>query len=137
MIGAVASVCFLISKRLINRMEIDDPLNIVSIHLICGFWGLIAAGIFQENTGLIDTGSSDRLIVQLIGAASIFGMSLLVAGCLFYILSQLKILRVGEILEVVGLDYFEISLTDRDDHIELLDRSFLINQSKMRRIEQL
>ena len=46
-------------------------------------------------------------------------------------------LRVGEILEVVGLDYFEVSLTDRDDHIELLDRSFLINQSKMRRIEQL
>lgn len=127
MIGAVASICFLISKRLINRLEIDDPLNIVSIHLICGFWGLLAAGIFQDNTGLFYSGLSDRLIVQIIGAASIFGLSLLVAGCLFYILSQLKMLRVGEILEVVGLDYFEISLTDRDDHIELLDRSFLIN----------
>lgn len=127
MIGTVASICFLISKRLINRLEIDDPLNIVSIHLICGFWGLLAAGIFQDNTGLFYSGLSDRLIVQIIGAASIFGLSLLVAGCLFYILSQLKMLRVGEILEVVGLDYFEISLTDRDDHIELLDRSFLIN----------
>ena len=62
-IGAVASVCFLISKRLINRMEIDDPLNIVSIHLVGGLWGLLAAGIFQENTGFIDTGSSDRLVV--------------------------------------------------------------------------
>lgn len=45
-IGGVASICFLISKRLINRLEIDDPLNIVSIHLVCGLWGLLAAGIF-------------------------------------------------------------------------------------------
>jgi ammonia channel protein AmtB len=45
-IGIIASVLFLISKRFLHRMEIDDPLNIVSIHLVGGFWGLLATGIF-------------------------------------------------------------------------------------------
>ena len=45
----------------------------------------------------------------------------------FYSLNYLKMLRVGEILEVVGLDYFEVNMTDRDQHIEFNDRSFLLN----------
>jgi hypothetical protein len=51
----------------------------------------------------------------------------LLASCFFYGLNYLKMLRIGEILEVVGLDYLEVSLADRDGHIEYIDRSFLIN----------
>lgn len=61
--------------------------------------------------------------------------SLLVAYVFFYGLHYLKILRVGEILEIVGLDYHEINLVDRDDHIVYMDRSFLINLQKMKKIE--
>ena len=45
-IGAVASIIFLICKRFLHLIEIDDPLNIVSIHFACGFWGLLATGVF-------------------------------------------------------------------------------------------
>lgn len=46
-IGVIAGVIFMIAKRVLNRLEFDDPLNIVSIHLFCGLWGLCAAGIFD------------------------------------------------------------------------------------------
>jgi len=46
-IGAIATIIFLIVKRILHRIEIDDPLNIVSIHLACGVWGLVAVGIFE------------------------------------------------------------------------------------------
>ncbi len=53
--------------------------------------------------------------------------SLILSCCFFYGLQYLKMLRIGEVLEVVGLDYYEVSLNDRDSHIEQMDRSFLIN----------
>ena len=43
--------------------------------------------------------------------------------------------RIGEILEVIGMDYFEVNLTERDEHIEFIDRSFLINQAKLKKVE--
>jgi hypothetical protein len=48
----------------------------------------------------------------------------------------LRILRIGEVLEVVGLDYHEVNLFERSDHIEQLDRSFLINLHKMKKLER-
>jgi Amt family ammonium transporter len=45
-IGVIAAILFQIIKNFLHRMEIDDPLNIVSIHLVCGLWGLIATGFF-------------------------------------------------------------------------------------------
>lgn len=52
-VGAVGATLFMISKRILYRLEIDDPLNVTSIHLVCGVWGLLAEGIFDKNTGLV------------------------------------------------------------------------------------
>lgn len=56
------------------------------------------------------TNNSNRPVVQIIGASAIIMWSLLVSLVFFYGLHYLKILRVGEILEIVGLDYHEINL---------------------------
>ncbi len=37
-------------------MDIDDPMDSISTHGICGFWSLIALGIFDNDNGLIYTG---------------------------------------------------------------------------------
>ena len=53
----------MIAKRVLNRVEFDDPLNIVSIHLFCGLWGLCAAGIFDQNYGVMFTNNSKGPVV--------------------------------------------------------------------------
>lgn len=71
-IGAIGTLFFVTSKKLMYRFEIDDGLNQVSIHCVCGLWGLIAAGIFDMNNGWLTTGSLIPVLNQIIGAAAIF-----------------------------------------------------------------
>ncbi len=47
----------LLSKKLLIKLEIDDGLGLISVHGVCGFWGLIAAGLFDETKGTLYTGS--------------------------------------------------------------------------------
>jgi Amt family ammonium transporter len=117
-IGAIGAILFMFSKRILNRLEIDDPLNVTSIHLVCGVWGLISAGLFADTKGLVNQNNSTLIFSQLIGAAAIFTWAAVISFVFFYGLQWLHILRIGEVLEVVGLDYHEINLIDRNDHID-------------------
>ena len=47
-------------------MKIDDPLDAFAVHGACGFWGVLAAGLFGEGNGAFYGG--DQLGVQIVGA---------------------------------------------------------------------
>ena len=57
MIGVFGSFIYSYSKKMLERFEIDDPLDISSIHGFCGVWSIIAVGIFDEQKGLKATGN--------------------------------------------------------------------------------
>ena len=40
-----------------HRCKIDDPIEAAQIHGFSGYWGCIAVGIFNLETGLIYSGS--------------------------------------------------------------------------------
>jgi ammonium transporter, Amt family len=42
-----------------RRLDIDDPMDSISTHGICGFWSLIALGIFDNEQGIVFTGKAD------------------------------------------------------------------------------
>ncbi len=56
-IGVFGSFIYSYTKKLLERFEIDDPLDISSIHGFCGIWSILAVGIFDEKTGLSATGN--------------------------------------------------------------------------------
>ena len=62
-IGPIGTILFMLSKKMLIKLEIDDALNQFAIHGVCGFWGLIAAGIFDNEKGLTHAGQIDLLIV--------------------------------------------------------------------------
>ena len=64
-IGVIASILFMISRVILQKLQIDDPLNVISINLVCGVWGLIAAGIFSNSSGLISSGNPDLITTQI------------------------------------------------------------------------
>ena len=56
-IGFVGSCIYSQTKRILERFEIDDPLDNSSIHGFCGIWSILAVGIFDEKSGVAATGN--------------------------------------------------------------------------------
>ena len=52
------------------RLGKDDAVGAVSVHAICGTWGVIAVAIFDTTDGLIYGGTS-LFVPQLIGVTAI------------------------------------------------------------------
>ena len=44
-IGGIGGVIYLLSSLLLNRYQLDDPLQATQTHLFCGLWGVIAFGL--------------------------------------------------------------------------------------------
>jgi Amt family ammonium transporter len=87
-IGIIGSMIFLLSKKLIQRNEIDDPMDISEIHGVCGWWSIIAVGIFDVEEGLIYTGMPSQLSIQIVGGFAYALWSGLISFFFFYALKQ-------------------------------------------------
>lgn len=101
-IGAVAGVLVVFSVLAFDKIQIDDPVGAISVHLVCGMWGTLAVGIFgnfDEGTGTI--------MDQVIGIAA-YGAFCFPAALLFFLAAKFTIgLRVSEKEEIGGLDIGE------------------------------
>lgn len=48
-IGVVGGVITCAGIELLNFLHIDDPVGVVPVHLFCGIWSLIAAGLLTPE----------------------------------------------------------------------------------------
>lgn len=104
-IGTIGSIIYSSTKKIIIRYEIDDPLDVSEVHGFCGFWAIIAVGIFDSDHGLLYTGSTGQLFIQIIGAFAYTLWALLLSFMFFYSLKKNDRLRVDYIFEIIGLDF--------------------------------
>ena len=110
-IGLIAGIIMIFGVRFVkNILKADDPVGAVTVHGICGAWGLLAVGIFASGhndvTGLV-VGNAAQLLPQVVGilAAIVWGFG---GGyILFKILDLTMGLRVDEQEEEEGLDEHE------------------------------
>ena len=49
LIGAIGSLWIIIIEQLLDRLRIDDPVGAIPVHLGCGIWGTLAAGLFANQ----------------------------------------------------------------------------------------
>ena len=104
-IGFFACIIYHQTKRLLKRYEIDDPLDITQVHGICGFFAIVACGIFDIDRGFLRTGNASFLIVQLIGAACLALWSGTMSFLFFFVLKTVGRLRIFGLFEVLGVDF--------------------------------
>lgn len=62
-IGVVGSLIYLKTKMIIERFEIDDPLDITEVHGFCGIWSVISVGIFDIDKGFLYTGKFEQIAI--------------------------------------------------------------------------
>ena len=91
-------------------LKADDPVGAVTVHGICGAWGLLAVSIFATGhngvTGLV-VGDATQILPQIVGilAAIVWGFG---GGFILFKLLDLTMgLRVDEQEEEDGLDEHE------------------------------
>ena len=100
-IGGIGGVVVVFSVIMFDKVQLDDPVGALSVHLVCGIWGTLAVGIFGSKAGI------QQLLTQLTGvfAAGVtaFSMSALIFGTLKKTIG----LRIPEDDELTGLDFKE------------------------------
>jgi len=131
LIGIVAGTLVCIAVYVVeHKLKIDDPVGAIAVHMVNGFWGLIAVGLFADGTygdglngvaggvtGLFYGGGASQLIAQFIavGVITLWGAGV---GYLFYKILDLVIgIRVPAQDEINGLDIPEMGVKAYPDFV--------------------
>ncbi len=118
-IGGIAGALVVGSVLFFDKVKIDDPVGAVSVHGVCGLWGLLSVGLFatyddaflgRPDAGLFYGGGIDQLLVQALMAVIIIAWVGITSAVLFGVLKATIGLRVSEEEEMEGLDVLEHGL---------------------------
>ena len=100
-IGLIAGVVIVLGVALIDKLQLDDPVGAIAVHLICCIWGTLAVGIFGDLAGF------DQFLTQLIGVGIVGAFSVVSAFVILFVLKKTIGLRVEKEDELKGLDLSE------------------------------
>ncbi len=118
-IGAIAGALVVFAVTFFDKIRIDDPVGAISVHLVCGFWGTLAVGLFAVGgtpdgiyaegppAGLLFGGGIAPLFTQLAGALAVGGMTVLLSTIFWVALKATLGIRVSKEEELEGLDISE------------------------------
>ena len=96
---AVAGVLVVVSIITIDKLKIDDPVGALSVHGVCGIFGLLAVSL-----------SAGSFVDQLTGVVCIFAWVFITSLITWKILKVVMGLRVSEEEEYSGVDVAECGL---------------------------
>ena len=117
LIGLVSGVLVVYSINFLEKQGFDDAVGAISVHGICGIWGVLAVAIFDTADGLVYGGGTTLFGPQLIGILAIgawaYGTSFLV----FKVIDSTVGLRVTAEEEIAGLDASEHGTSAYGDFI--------------------
>jgi len=100
-IGAVAGIIVVFAILGIDRLKIDDPVGAISVHGVCGFFGVMVVPFTDAETSFVG---------QFVGAATIFIWVFTVSSIVWFILKKTMGIRISEEEEFEGADISECGL---------------------------
>ena len=126
-IGGIGGVLVVFSVFFFDKIKIDDPVGAISVHGVCGAWGLLSIGLFAkyddaflgrgvgnadnpQEAGLFYGGGLDQLAMQAVMLLIILAWVAVTTGALFFAIKSTIGLRVSAEEEIEGLDVLEHGL---------------------------
>ena len=116
LIGLVSGVLVVYSINFIEKKGFDDAVGAISVHGVCGAWGVLAVAIFDTSDGLISGGSS-LFVPQIIGMLAIAAWAYVTSFIVIKAIDSVVGLRVTPEEEIAGLDASEHGTTAYGDFI--------------------
>lgn len=107
-IGLTAgAVLYLAEWIILHLMRVDDPVNVVAAHGVCGALGTIMLAFFAPESALVNASVVDQLLVQLTGVFAVFVWGFGLGYVIFSLLKAFGALRVPPEDEERGLNVSE------------------------------
>lgn len=109
-VGAIAGMGCFAALGIKERMNWDDSLDVIAVHLVGGIIGTLLLGLFADaavngdTDGLFFGGGLELLKDQLVAAVAVAAFSFTVTFALAHGIKRTMGLRVSEEDELVGLD---------------------------------
>ena len=116
LIGLVSGVLVVYSINFIEKKGFDDAVGAISVHGVCGAWGVLAVAVFDTSDGLI-TGGTSLFVPQLIGMIAIAAWAYITSFIVLKAIDSAVGLRVTPEEEIAGLDASEHGTTAYGDFI--------------------
>lgn len=101
MIGFIAGILVVLAIVFWDKRHIDDPVGAISVHGVCGIWGLLA--VTWTNPEAV-------FWVQLTGVVVIFSWVFVTSCMAWFFINKLMGLRVSDEEEYYGLDATDCGL---------------------------
>jgi len=101
LIGAIGGVLVVFSIVAFDRIKIDDPVGAISVHGVCGIWGLFAV--------LLSNGDA-TFMGQLLGTLAIFVWTFVMSLIVWSIIKAVIGIRISEEEELLGSDAADIGI---------------------------
>ncbi|MBI3923369.1 MAG: ammonium transporter [Armatimonadetes bacterium] len=121
-IGFIAGILVCAAVPFFDKVHVDDPVGAISVHGVCGLWGVLAVGIFADGTfgggwnGVDGTvkgllyGDPRQFVAQLIGCATLAVWAFGFSWVFFTVQKKVMGIRVSEEVELGGLDLPEVGV---------------------------
>ncbi|XP_071171797.1 putative ammonium transporter 3 [Mytilus edulis] len=125
--GAIGGILSVFGTKLLDKMKLDDPVGAISVHGVCGLWGMLAVGIFAQKdkfqnltmgrNGLVHGGGFYLLGVQVFSCVSIMTWSIFGTFLILWPLKKTVGIRLSLEEEELGADFVEhnIDSNNRND----------------------
>lgn len=110
-IGLLAGVLVVLAVTAVERLKIDDAVGAFSVHGACGAFGTLMIGIVGSSAldapSLLDGGSFDTLVTQVIGVVAVAIWVGVTSFIMFAALNAANILHVDPEADRIGIDAYE------------------------------
>jgi len=99
--GLVAGILVVFAVSFFDKIQIDDPVGALSVHLVNGIWGTLAVAIWNPEV---------TFLMQIKGIVAIGAFTFISSFILWYILKVTMGIRVAPEHEEEGVDLHETGL---------------------------
>jgi len=100
-IGLIAGVIVVYSIIAFDKLKIDDPVGAISVHGVCGLFGLLVVPVSNADASIM---------TQLYGAAVIFGFVFAASFIVWYVIKVTMGIRVTAEEEDAGMDIHDCGI---------------------------
>ncbi|MEN4053993.1 MULTISPECIES: ammonium transporter [Sulfurimonas] len=101
LIGAIGGALVVFAVPMFDKLELDDPVGALSVHLVNGIWGTLAVGVFVEDISIM---------AQLKGIVVIGVFAFVSSYIVIFIINKIVPFRADDDAQVEGLDVNEVGV---------------------------